>query len=584
MSALSDIIRQKTQRSLAKTKPPPTYELPIEGPPDATLELPAGGGRVEHAITVPVMPGMDALAVSRASVSLRGVAVDAPWVTVGHESSEAAEIARPSPETGEAMLTEIRVEGLGAGSDLRLAGTMLSGDATPATRDVRFVLSVFSGGRWSAPAAATPAFGSPGGSALYPPMLAGATLALAGSGSSRTAVIAVDPPLRCSRVRVMLLKDADADVSPTTSTRVPWSASSVKARWRPTPTKAAVSLVDDATALEVGTLPALDGRVSIDLSGGLGAMLARRHAAAPLAAPEVKLRLDAASAGKVEVRATLAAWYRKELASEPAVSLRGSPGALRRISAPGVVPRACECSLHGQWGPARLCASADRDDPAARAGVALAGARRLARWVPLTAAEAARRLLRLGVYARAAEPSELMLAVYGGDPAVVGRMIGRPAAVPAEPARDPAWIRADLPGADAADRAGVWVVAWVSRGAVQVYGRAGACQISPDGGGTWSVAGNLPLVQVHYDAGDDPPAPLSLRAGAALVDADLRARGPLAPRGMRVELVSLLGADALRPAVDAAGVLTLTLSCDQDVDLTPADLALLYDPWRPGGD
>lgn len=579
MSALTAAFRAKSRAAVAFAQRAPGRAPPSDGPPDATLELAAGGGTASHPISIPALAAMDALLVPRAALDLRGVAFAAPDVTATKGmGANHIQLQRPAPDIGEADLHELRIEGLTVNAGRLRLGSEDLGPAPEAPRKAHLVVEVKTGGEYGPPAAAAPEYGPPGGNSRYPSMLGGASVQTASNSAGVTATVTFNPPLRCSGVRVLLMREPEEDVSPVTSTVIAWAATAVIARWRSLPQQVDLALVAGSERQPLGAVPVLDGRLDLDLSGALAAMLTRQHEANPNAAPSVALQVTAKSQSRVEVRTSLQAWYRKQLPAAPDVLLRGSPDVLRRVSAAGVVPKACGGALHATWGPARLAASADRDDPTARAGVALQDQRRVARWVPLTAEEAGRPVLRLSVWARATADAELLLAACAGDPQIVGRQLGAPVSVPVTPSREPAWLRGDLT-VDPAGRPGLWVVAWVSRGAVQVYGRAGACLISPDGGAAWSAAATQPLVQVHVQAAEGEAAPLALRAGATVVRADLRAEGPTGPRGMLVELAPLLTPAHLKAATNADGVLTLGLVCDQDVDLRPVDLALLYDPW-----
>lgn len=609
--------------------------------------------RRELPVPVPRLPRMDDVLVSRASFRLTGVSVDhdvaAPGPAIRGTYARVTLPGvglRPPGTLGRLVIEDLaaaptldiprirltagnttvswRMEG---GRVTRHWGTPEGGEHHHLHLLVRPVLVAPAGSATARPpVAAVPACSMPGGDDLYGPALGGARLSLGrGAGDQVRATITLDPPLALAAVQLEVRAGKTApphDQIPSQLRPVSWSAREVSGTFtlRPAGLRI-VARADGEDAADWESLPevaALPGEVpelavEVDFAPVARSLLRASLKKGRPRDPDLGLRLGFESrppAGGAGVPGSIrvtgldvdAVYLHHPLPEAGrAVSLRGAVETLDLGLPRGLRPDSLAFTVVGRYGPAVLVAAADDPlPPAARSGWRVAGPHRVARGLTLTEAEAACRLVRIGLFGRASgEPAEVLVSFHRGDAARLGTRLGAPVTLVVPPAADPAWHRAELPpDVGSAPHPGlIWTVVQVGKGAFWWYadpGRTGAVLRGADDGATWSaVAMGSPGLQLHVartdlDGRPCPLHPLGVRWNEGLLAADVVGVGDGAP--VRDAFVDFRrtweepeeggGSTMLARLSGLPGPLRLSFECRRDVDLRLADTVLTYDPWR----
>lgn len=606
----------------------------VRGEPDEIVEfgVPLDQRERELTFAVPPLPGMDELHTVRAELRVTAHTVEQPPLAVPPASASARTLALPHGDPRVGALARVVVKGLvvegapalGWGFDANLDVTW-SGDQVqqgmPAgCLPLRFLARLPQGDGFGPPAAAAPAFKMPGPGALYGDALAGATLRLSLHDGKLDATLTFDPPLESRAVELLIAVVPEAGALPHLATPVAWRADSIDATWstrlRGLEIDARLPALPDEPPAPVASFPGLAaGSVgAIDFSAAARSLLRTAHAQGQ--PPTLALHMKSGSVGKLAVDLKIVeAEYRKTLAAELAVALRGGVERASLPLPPGLAPSRFTLTLDGRFGPHALVASADTGelDPSAPvSGYRVADTLVVARWLPLTVAEAARPLTRVSVEGRGAGDCELLLSLHRGDPLRIGARHGDPVALAVPTEGRTRWHRAELGKAAAAPPhpGGVWVVVQVSRGsfwwAARFADDAGppTCQRSPDAGATWDARPGRPRAQVHQlwlDDGTHEPLPEPVRClwKFGKLHDDIRPVEQLALPAFRAVGLPLLGErEPLNRAkdkgrrvvrklaldrVDELGpALELAFDCRRDVDFRLLDAVMTYPPpWEP---
>jgi hypothetical protein len=614
----------------------------------ATANGPAGTATVERfGLVVRYLAGMTELVVTGAELRVSGRRVDQPPAGTAHgTAADSVTLTGPG-----GTLRRIEISGLAAvppgGNDtIGLAATRggTAGwrwrrdedgvhleRATGGDRLRLLVRAQAASGAFGPPQVAVPPYAMPGNQAgMYGPVLAGGTLALdePATGSAR---LDLDPPVAAGTVRLMLgLNEGDpADDLPHQVKPVPWTATDVRGTWSAAPT--GVRLTATAAPAPGAILLAefrgeLADGVDVDVAPAARSLLAAAYPAA--GGGDLRLEIAATSTTPGELVASglrVDAYYRYDaVAAGPReVALLGAPMTVELPLPAGPAPGSLTLTVDGTFGAGVLLTASDRDRPAPRDGVRLAGpvqaCRRLAVGVP----ERGRPLIRVGLFGRAApsaaQPAtELLFTLHADAGGRVGPPLGPPVSLRVGADRG-AWYRTDLPApVDAGRVEAVWVAVQATAGVFWWYaadpaGTPTDTRLSTDAGATWADTDRQVLTQVHYASERAEPSPLRLLAPAGLVAADLldlpAARSRIettaaaavrrAPRdagepagltglpartreaasaAFRLEGIRPLAGPALARLAGATA-LPLTFGCDRDVTVRVEAAELTYDPW-----
>lgn len=618
------------------------YGLPALKDPPLRMKVPVGSGDardIEFGVEarlrdrdlrfeVPKLGDMDELHVVRAELHVKATQGAQTPVSASAPSGKAKVLALPDgdPRVGgleQVLITGLVIEGAPpTGWALRSTTRSVQWRGAAAPEDgfpddckpLRLLARLPKGTGFGPPIAAAPAFAMPGDPGkLYGDALAGAKLKLSLIDGRVDALLTFDPPLESRKVELRIAVLPDADALPNQAAPISWRADKIDATWatglRGLEIAASVPGLPELDPAPVASFPGLtEGKVTvIDFSAAARSLL--RTAYRDAAAPTLVLRMKSASTGRLAiVERVVEAEYRRRLVDETGVTIALRGGLERATFAipHKLKPARFTMTFDGRFGPHALITSADAGElPAAtpRSGYRIAGGLAVARWLPLTVDEAARRLTRVSVEGRGAGECELLLALHRGDPLHIGARHGDPVALAVPGETTSRWHRAELVAAAAAPPhpGGVWVVAQVSRGSfwwAAAFGDAGAscCQRSPDAGGTWDARPGRPRAQVHQEWLDTTtqtpiPADIACTWQHGLLRTDIRPIDQLAAPTFRGVGVALLGkrdlpGDGKAPLdrVAALGVtLALGFECRRDVDFRVLDAVMTYNPWLSPG-
>jgi len=584
-------------------------------------------------VAIPYLPGMDALRVERARLDLRGRAVaqspvevaatsmtQAHTIGLGSESSD--------PRTGQLITVELLGLEIEAPAESNTARVLYANGGGSTTHlvwgrdaegqvyfqqnggggDALHIMVRAATGSSRPPVAAFPSIAMPGqGAALYGPALAGGTVTLAISDGKGRASLTCSPGLDLRHIEIVVGRVTEDGGLPNELALVNWSATTIRATWSTPPTGLKVEAIDGSSASAVAEFPgALAVETSsIDFTPVARALLAPRYLETASTATDVTLdlRVDSQSAGTIEVLTlSLAGEYvRTPFPEGTAVELMGAPKSVRVHVPPGLRPKAFTTTLDGTFGPARLVDACEPQLVSSRAGVRLQPGRRLARFIPLTGVERGLPLRRVGIFARADAPTEVLISICAGDPTQIGSRRGTPVSASLEARPQAAWLQAELPfEAGVSPHAnGYYVMVEITRGSLWWYttpaiGAAGLAVLhSLDDGATWSRHDGIPVAQLHVDEIDDrtgepAPAPILVAWPPDTLATDLlgvsaHGSGPL-PASFREQGVTLLGRnngddDPLGRVREAGEYVDLSFSCRRDLNLRITDVVFSYNPW-----
>lgn len=603
---------------------------------DGAVVPPGPDGNVERiSLTVPRLPGMTALVVDRASLSVLGRPVEQlPVIQAATSSAESRSLQGPGGALARVEIRGLKVVSPGAGMALQASrGTpsayrweLVDGEVvlsrTRKSGDRHLHLLVAADGP---PQAAVPHYDMPDNPAgLYGPVLGGASLRL-DHPAVGTATVTFDPPLAADRVEILLATNDETSAHaglPHEAVPVSWTAEEITGVWTAVPRDAALTAAAGGDAVLVADLPGelpLDATV-IDVTPAARALLQDAYAAGGAGDLELAITATSATAGELAARAvSLAAVYRFDSVGSDGVpvALRGRPATAALPLPAGLVPRQLTMTVDGRFGAAVRVAASDGYLPGRRSGLRLVPGLRGARRIALTSAERLRPLARVTLLVDADEPAELLVEVAADRGGRIGAPIADPVALPVTPspagAAAPLWLAADLPPlppqADA-----VWVMARATAGIVRWYAESGeadaaAALISTDDGATWAASAERGCAQLHVLAERPEPAPLTLHWPHGLLSGDVlslpAARTRIETTGadavtrlpdesglaavpleagvgrsvtFRKEAVSPVADDDLDQVATLGEELLLTFSSDRDCDLRILDATLRYDP------
>jgi len=564
----------------AEERVPPGLErhtLPDAGP----LVLP---------VAVPLLPGMDAVEVDEARLTLAGGSreVDAPGVRT---AAGEIDVRLPGGDPT-ATLKRLRVEGFQLTAAASLAGI----GTGPA---LHMIVQLLEGARAGPPAAAAPHFAMPGGGgARYGPALGGASLsASAASGGATSLTLGLSPQLAGEAFRVALVMPGEDAALPNESTGWPhWSMSGATATFRTRPRDVAVTLAGPggapaAVANFPGAMPA--DATAIDLTPAMRAMA--RAAMGTATGGDLGLSVQIVAAAGGDMLAAIARprvrYVKRPLISPEPLALRGRRGELRLAVPAGLVPNGLSLAIDGRYGIPRLLDCAALPTGRLRTGYRLVPGRRVAMPVLLTSAEQLLPLRRLAAFGRAEAPAALLLGLADGIGAVPGAAHGEAVAVPVVPATEMDWHRGEwqLPALAAPHQERLFLTIEVTHGAflLAVDPAAGGDALFSEGGG-WTPALAPPLMAAWVDEADPatgapaPLHPLDLDGPSGPLNRDVAGvAGGLRPPNFVLNWLAVAPAHAAMLAAvgDAGGDFALGFSCRRDVDLTLSDVMLTYDPW-----
>lgn len=604
---------------------------------DGQVVAPSDDGNVEDiAFTVPRLPGMSAIVVDRASLTVLGRRREQVPVTASATSSaESRTLSGPGGALARLEIRDLMVSDPGDGVALPATTGTVAGyrwrddDGTVVvsrslqSSDRRLHLLFSADGP---PFAAVPHYDMPDNAAgLYGPVLAGAELQVDHPTSGALTVV-FDPPVPCDQVRVLLATNDETHAHaglPHEAEPVRWTAASVTAVWAAAPS--AVSLA--ATTGAAGPIPVADfpgevpaAETPVDFTPAARSLLADAYAADDAAAEDLELRIAATSASAGELAArqlTLSTHYRFDSVGPDglAVSLQGRPQTVDLPLPPSLVPQQVTVTVDGRFGPGVLLTASDGDGPGRRSGVRLSADVRAARRLPLSDAERLRPLLRATLLLDADVPAEVLVEVAADRDGRLGPPLADPVAITVAPGAGPRWLAATLPAVVVAAPA-LWLVVRATAGTARWYAEPASpdpalALVSTDAGGTWAATTARGCAQVHVVAERPEPAPLTLHWPGGLVATDV-----LTLPAVRT-LIETTGADAQqREATGDAAVLAavpleqpvgrtvtfrkegltpfapsalptfatlgdtaaLTFSCPRDCDLRVLDVTLRYHP------
>lgn len=604
--------------------------------PSRTLSFEAGKLSQSLEVSVPHLPGMSELAVTHASLQLHATPVDLPPVSssAGSMSSEhtlSFGAAQGEPFTG--ALRQLTVRGfepsvskdqkLGLRSSHGAQGLSWAWDeekkkivatwgAGPSGETLHLML-LPSGGASSAPMAAAPSFAMPSNKAsLYGPVLGGATLELRqGQGGGYDVVLQLNPPLPVAAVRLFLGSEGPnkSGALPQEVGPISWKAQKLEGLWQGIPSDVSLQAQAGGDTAPVADFPGAfpGGTQQVDFSPAARSLFKKLYSPQGATPPRLALQLSAKAAGKLEAHnVSVAARYRFfPLPGQGlAVSLRGAPVSVQVPLRQGLRPEAFSVTLDGMFGAGLRTKAADESLSELSRGLRMDSHVLVARWMPLTAEERKLPLLRLSLLGRASVPTEARVSLHTGDAHRVGPPLGKPLTLRLQPSTEPAWHTGEIPtGLPSLLPAGLWAVVQVPRGVLWWYARFdGAAGEGPlgmrstDGGATWEPSPARPVLQLHVEKLDPAthlptPLPLRLTGLGQVLSPDVLALAPAqagtASRSFRLEGVALLGTRlAKQHALDTLGAgafVTLTFSCERDVDFRLLDATLAYDPWAAKG-
>jgi hypothetical protein len=495
-----------------------------------------------------------------------------------------------------------------ASADGSRTETLPGGDASGA-KHVHLLVRGASNGGLGPPMAAAPHFAMPGsGGALYGPALGSAALTLTDEGSSRIkALLRLTPPLTGSRFSLLIGHTGQTSANaglPNEVTPSGWSAANVKGVFDARPTNITINARADAAGSErpvVAEFPTDPGArpAEVDFSGVARSLLKKAYPASTGSDLGLKLIVRCGTPGSLRVNlGTAAARYlSRPLAHGPApLKLLGAPESLDLAVSAAFKPAAVSFTIDGAYGPARLTVDSDTAAPELRHGFRVGPSVNIARRIALTAAEANLPVVRLGIFGRTSEPSELLLSLHHGDTVRIGPPLAEPLSVEIGPSAGPTWHRKEFaaPGLLPPQPGMLWLVVRVARGSFWWHGSLGEegfTQRSADDGATYTGVRGRPMLHVSVREVDpatgnpSPVYPVSLSRPEGLLNADLvgvdgiEASLPADFRRFWIAEGATHGA-FLEGVPALGGLLRLTFHCPRDVDLTISDAVLSYDPWN----
>ncbi len=554
------------------------YALPDSGP----LLLP---------VPVPLLPGMDAVEVQEARLTLAGGSRETEAAATRTAAGE-IEVRFPGGDTT-ATLKRLRVDGF----RLTVAGASLAGLGNGDA--LHMIVQVLEGSRAGPPAAAAPHFAMPGGGgSRYGPALGGASLAVgAVVAGAAPLTLSLAPPLAASAFRIALVKPGEDAALPNESTGWrDWAMTGATAFFSTRPRDVAVTLAGPggapaAVASFPGAMPA--DATAIDLTPAMRAMA--RTALAAATGDDLGLAVQISAAAGGDMLAAIArprVRYVKRLLAQPQpMILRGNRAELRLAVPGGLVPSGLSLAIDGRYGVPRLLDSVALPTGRQRNGYRLVPGRRLAVPLGLTAAEQLLPLRRLAAFGRAEAPAALLLGLALGHGAVPGAAHGEPVAVPVAATSEMGWHRGEwrLPALAPPHAERLFLTVEVTHGAflLATDPAAGGEALLDEGGG-WMAAIAAPLVAAWVDEADPatgapaPLHPLDLDGPAGPLNRDVAGvLGGARPPNFVLNWLAVAPAHAAMLAAvgAAAGDFALGFSCRRDVDLTLSDGMLTYDPW-----
>jgi hypothetical protein len=457
------------------------------------------------------------------------------------------------------------------------------------------------------PAAAAPHFAMPGaGSNLYGPALGGASVSLSNAGGKIRAVLELNPPLDGNRFSVMVGhadKSSPNEGLPNEMQAAPWSAATVAGIFDVRP--ASVSIKASATAAGTDT-PVVaefpsdpgDSPIDVDFAGVARSLLRKVYSTSQGDDLGLKLLFTAGSPGELRVRLGHAAarYISRPLGDTPVSrSMLGAPESIDLPVSDTFRPAALSFTIDGVYGPARLTVDSDTSTPDVRHGFRVQGPVQVARLVALTAVEANLPLIRLGLFGRASERSEILLSLHRGDEIRIGPPIAEPLSLEIEPSDVPAWHRKEYvaPGPLPPQSPLLWLVVRATRGTFWWHGPLDvqeSTQRSDDDGSTFSQIAGRPILhvsvtEVDSETGNPTPVfPVSLRWRDGLLNADVVGvaghEASLPPDFRRFWIAEGEAQPAFFDTVPVLqGLLRLTFACQRDVELTVSNAVLTFDPW-----
>ncbi|MFV8754472.1 hypothetical protein ACNOYE_28320 [Nannocystaceae bacterium ST9] len=582
----------------------------------------------ELSFPIPRLEGMDELHVVRAAVEVAAAAIEQDPLAVAAPSGNARVVALADDDLRVGGLKRVVFEGLvveGApASGWVLSGSNQSihwrgGDPAKAghpadCKPLRVLARLKQGAQFGPPIAAAPAFpmpGDPGG--LYGDALAGASLALSLAQGKVSAVLSFSPPLEARAIELRITVVPEADSLPNLADPIRWHADTLNATWttklRGLEVDARVPAMPSLSPAPVASFPgqAAANVQAIDFSAAARSLL--RTAYREQGDPTLALHLKSGSIGRLWIYSRVFdAEYRKFLVDEQgvAIALRGGVERAGLKIPVGLAPARFTLTLDGRFGPAALVAAADSgelDPELPKSGYRVADTLALARWLPLTIAEAARPLTRVSVEGRGAGDCELILALHRGDPLRIGTRYGDPVAIDVPSEGRSRWHRAELGPTTSAPPhpEGVWVVAQVSRGSFWWVGSFAdgestppLVQRSPDAGASWNGQVGRLRTQVHQhwvdELGHEPvPEPIPCTWEFGPLRTDIRLPEQQTSPTFRGVGLPLLGERELKPGLliekpidrvaTLGDTLRLAFDCRRDVDFRILDAVMTYSPW-----
>jgi hypothetical protein len=457
------------------------------------------------------------------------------------------------------------------------------------------------------PAAAAPHFAMPGaGSNMYGPALGGASVSLTNVGGKIRAVLELNPALDGNRFSVMVGhadKSSPTDGLPNEMQAAPWSAATVAGFFDVRPASvsikasAAAAGPDTPVVAEFPTDPG-DSPIDVDFAGVARSLLKKAYPTSQGDDLGLKLLFTAGSAGELRVRLGNAAarYISRPLGDTPVSrSMLGAPESIELPVSDTFRPAALSFTIDGIYGPARLTVDSDTSTPETRHGFRVQGSVQVARLVALTAVEANLPLIRLGLFGRASEPSEILLSLHRGDDIRIGPAVAEPLSLEIDPSDVPDWHRKEYaaPGPLPPHAPMLWLVVRATRGTFWWYGPldvSGSTQRSDDEGATFSQIPGRPILhvsvtEVDSETGNPTPVfPVALRWRDGLLNADLVGvagqEASLPPDFRRFWIAEGAAQSAFFNSVPALqGLLRLTFACQRDVELTMSNAVLTFDPW-----
>ncbi len=585
---------------------------------------------------IPQIVGMDELLVVRAevefNVNVHAVDQDPVSMAVSSTDHKVVELGKDDPRVGalrQVVFKGLVVEGApasgwvlnGAGTSVHWKGSETPNQgSSPECEPLHLLVCLrpAAPAHFSPPVAAAPAFAmpeDPGG--LYGDALGGAQLSLKLVNGKVEAKVTLNPPLEGRSVDLRIAVAPKDDPLPHQATPIRWRAESLDATWatklRGLEVDAWIPAMPSLPAAPVSSFPgtAASNLRAIDFSAAARSLL--RTAYREQAEPTLELRMKSGSVGQLLLkRRSFDAEYRKFLVDDAgvAVGLRGGVEWSSLTIPSGLIPARFTLTFDGRFGPAALVAAADSgelDPSGPKSGYRIADTLMLARWVPLSVAEAGRPLTRVSVEGRGSGDCELLLALHRGDPLRIGTRYADPVALSVPNESKTRWHRAELGPTTAAPPHpdGVWVVAEVSRGSFFWAGQFDddepsppLVQRSPDAGSSWNAVPGRLRTQVHQYWVDDiahEPIPEAIACAWKFgqLRSDIRQYDQLESPAFRGTGLPLLGERELKPDIQVAlpidrvvtlgSALDLAFDCRRDVDFRILDAVMTYSPWLSKG-